>query len=62
MKGSSLNKKWKKEVTNQGEEVVAIVAATNDAKNLFDPSNDEGEFYNFVLKSWIRLVYCSLEY
>ena len=34
-------------MTNQGEEVVAIVAATNDAKNLFDPSNDEGEFYNF---------------
>ena len=47
MKGSSLNKKRKKEVMNQGEEVVAIVATMNDAKTLFDPSNDKGKFYNF---------------
>ena len=59
MRGRGFNKKWKKEVANQGEEeVVAIVAATNDAKSLFDPakndvktlfdpSNDEGEFCNF---------------
>ena len=41
------NKKQKKELTNQGEEVMAIIAAINDAENLFDPSNDEGKFYNF---------------
>ena len=46
-KGNNSNKKQKKEVTNQGDEVMAIVAMTNDAKNLFDPSNDEGKFYNF---------------
>ena len=40
IKGSSLNKKWK-------GEVMAIVAAKNEAKNLFGPSNDEGKFYNF---------------
>ena len=45
-KGNNSNKKQKK-VTNQGEEVMAIVAVINDAKNLFDPSNDEGKFYNF---------------
>ena len=48
MRGRGFNKKQKKEVANQGEEeVVAIVAAMNDAKTLFDPSNDEGKFYNF---------------
>ena len=58
MRERGFNKK-QKEVANQGEEeVVAIVAATNDAKSLFnhtkndvkilfDPSNDEGKFYNF---------------
>ena len=48
MRGRGFNKKQKKEVTNYGEEeVMAIVAVTNDAKTLFDPSNDEGKFYNF---------------
>ena len=44
MKGSGFNKKWKKEVTNQGEEeVMAIVAVTIDAQTLFDPMPNDAK-------------------
>jgi len=39
-------KKQKNEVSDEGEEVVAVVAPTNDATYPFDLSKDKGEFYN----------------
>ena len=43
IKENNSNKKLKKKVTNWGKEVMAIIATTNDAENLYDPSNDKGK-------------------
>ena len=50
-----MNKRQKKEVTNQGDEAMVIVAITNDGKNLSDPPNDEGDkcliYYDWLANS-----------
>ena len=46
MRGRGFNKKWKKEVANQGEEeVIAIVATKNDAKTLFNPTKNDAKTF-----------------
>ena len=54
MRGRSFNKKQKKEVENQGEEVVAIFATTNDAESLFDPPKNDIKTL-FIMIGWLIL-------